>query len=188
MAIAAAPDRHRPPPVMAGLDPATHGVPISGRPPTQDRPNPHHHRQPPVTALATPAVPTNPRPPTQRRPSPHPHTMITAGLGCRKGCTAAELVALIRGAGHPDRLAAPYFKHAEPGLHEAAAQLGLPLTFIPAEAIAAAQPHCLTRSAAAARATGHASIAEAAALAAGGTLLGPRIASANATCALAQTP
>jgi cobalt-precorrin 5A hydrolase len=114
--------------------------------------------------------------------------VITAGLGCRKGCTAAELVALIRAAGQPDRLAAPQFKQREPGLLQAAAALNLPLHFIPDAAMEAAQPHCLTRSAAAARATGHASIAEAAALALGGTLLGPRIASANATCALARTP
>jgi cobalt-precorrin 5A hydrolase len=111
--------------------------------------------------------------------------MITAGLGCRKGCTAAELVRLIQAAGLPDRLAAPEFKRDEPGLHEAACQLGLPLVFVPDAALAAAQLHCVTRSAAAERATGHASVAEAAALAGGGTLLGPRIASANATCALA---
>ena len=113
--------------------------------------------------------------------------MITAGLGCRRGCTAAELVALIQAAGRPDRLAAPAFKRDEPGLHAAAAQLGLPLDFIEDRALASAQPHCLTRSAAAAQATGHASIAEAAAIARGGALLGPRIASANATCALARS-
>jgi cobalamin biosynthesis protein CbiG len=111
---------------------------------------------------------------------------ITAGLGCRRGCSAAEIVALVQAAGHADRLAAPDFKRDEAGLREAARQLGLALIFVPDDALAAAQPHCLTRSAAAARATGHASIAEAAALAGGGTLLGPRIASANATCALAR--
>ena len=114
--------------------------------------------------------------------------VITAGLGCRKGCNAAEIVALIGQAGHPDRLAAPEFKRDEPGLHAAAALLGLPLDFVSDTALAAAQPHCLTHSAAAERATGHAAIAEAAALAGGGVLLGPRIASANATCALARMP
>jgi len=114
--------------------------------------------------------------------------MITAGIGCRKGCSAAEIIALIQSAGDPDRLAAPEFKSGEPGLLQAAAALGLPLHFVSDTALAGAQPHCLTRSAAVARATGHASIAEAAALAGGGTLLGPRIASANATCALARTP
>jgi cobalt-precorrin 5A hydrolase len=97
-------------------------------------------------------------------------------------------VALVKSAGLPDQLAAPDFKRGEPGLHEAAAALGLPLHFVADAALAAAQPQCLTRSAAALRATGHASIAEAAALAQGGTLLGPRIASANATCALARLP
>ncbi len=114
--------------------------------------------------------------------------MITAGIGCRKGCSAAEIIALIQSAGRPDCLAAPGFKRDEPGLLQAAASLGLPLHFVCDKALARAQPHCLTRSAAVACATGHASIAEAAALAGGGTLLGPRIASANATCALARTP
>jgi cobalt-precorrin 5A hydrolase len=116
------------------------------------------------------------------------HQVITAGIGCRKNCSAAEIVALVQQAGHPDRLAAPDFKQHEPGLHQAAAALGLPLHFVSDADLAAAQPHCLTRSDAAERATGHASIAEAAALAGGGTLLGPRIANANATCALARTP
>jgi cobalamin biosynthesis protein CbiG len=114
--------------------------------------------------------------------------MITAGIGCRKGCSAAEIVALIQSAGQPDCLAAPDFKRGEPGLLQAAASLGLTLHFVSGADIAAAQPHCLTRSAAVERATGHASIAEAAALAHGGTLLGPRLASANATCALAHAP
>ncbi len=114
--------------------------------------------------------------------------MITAGIGCRKGCSAAEIIALIQSAGQPDRLAAPGFKRCEPGLLEAAASLGLPLDFVSDGVLASVQPHCLTSSAAVTRATGHASIAEAAALAGGGTLLGPRIASANATCALARTP
>jgi cobalamin biosynthesis protein CbiG len=116
------------------------------------------------------------------------HEMITAGIGCRKGCSAAEIVKLVKSAGQPDQLAAPDFKRGEPGLQEAAALLGLPLRFVADAALADAQPRCLTRSAAALQATGHASIAEAAAIAGGGTLLGPRIASANATCALARMP
>ena len=114
--------------------------------------------------------------------------MIVAGIGCRSGCGAAEIVALVRAAGQPDLLAAPAFKAHEAGLREAAATLGLALALVPDAALAAAQPRCLTRSAAAMRATGHASIAEAAALVHGGSLLGPRIASANATCALAMAP
>ena len=56
-------------------------------------------------------------------------------------------------------------------------------------ALAAAQPGCVTRSAAAERVVGVGSVAEGSALAAagpGGTLLLPRIASARATCALAE--
>jgi cobalt-precorrin 5A hydrolase len=113
--------------------------------------------------------------------------VVIAGLGCRRGCTAAELVALIEATGEaPALLAAPHFKRGEAGLHGAAAALGVALTFVDDAALAAAQAGCLTRSAAAERATGHASIAEAAAIAAGGRLLGPRIASANATCAVAR--
>lgn len=114
--------------------------------------------------------------------------MIIAGLGCRRGCAAEEIVALVRAAGHADALATPAFKRGEPGLQEAARQLGLELRFVTEAALAAVQPLCVTRSAAAERATGHASIAEAAALAGGGVLVRPRIASANATCALATLP
>ncbi len=114
--------------------------------------------------------------------------MIVAGIGCRRGCSAEEIVALVRSAGPAEALAAPAFKRDEPGLHEAARQLGLELRFVTDEDLAAVQKLCVTRSAAAERATGHASIAEAAALAGGGVLLRPRIASANATCALAAVP
>jgi cobalt-precorrin 5A hydrolase len=114
--------------------------------------------------------------------------MIVAGIGCRRGCAAEEIVALVRAAGPADALAAPEFKRSEPGLHEAARQLGLELRFVTDSALAAAQSVCVTRSAVAERATGHASIAEAAALAGGGVLVRPRIASANATCALASIP
>ena len=114
--------------------------------------------------------------------------MIVAGIGCRRGCTAEEIVALVRAAGPADALAAPAFKRDEPGLHQAALQLGVPLRFVAEDALAAVQTLCVTRSAAAERATGHASIAEAAALAGGGVLVRPRIASANATCALARLP
>ncbi|MGI4951013.1 MAG: cobalamin biosynthesis protein [Janthinobacterium lividum] len=113
---------------------------------------------------------------------------ITAGIGCRRGCEAAEIVGLIQAAGHPDQLAAPASKRDEAGLLKAAAMLGLPLIFVDDDALAAAQAQCLTHSAVALRVTGHASIAEASALAGGGKLLGPRIASANATCALATNP
>lgn len=118
--------------------------------------------------------------------------MIIAGLGCRSACPADEIIALVRRAGGlatpPDALAAPDFKRHEPGLLEAARRLGLELAFITAEAMALAQAACITRSLATLRATGLSSVAEAAALAQGGRLLLPRIASARATCALAERP
>lgn len=124
-------------------------------------------------------------------PSGVPH--LVAGLGCRLHCPAEDILAVLAAAefrfGHAaDTLAAPAAKRHEPGLHEAAARRGLKLLFIDDTALADAQPRCATRSEAARRATGHAAIAEACALAAAGpgaTLLLPRIAHPTATCALA---
>ena len=117
--------------------------------------------------------------------------LIVAGVGFRRGCPADDLVHLVRMA--QDRagcragsLAAPDWKRGEPGLHAAAVRLGLPITFVERAALAAVQPLCPTRSAAAERETGVASVAEGAALAAsGGRLLLPRIAQGGVTCALA---
>lgn len=117
--------------------------------------------------------------------------MIVAGLGCRRGCAATDLVAAVRLAASTSglqagALAAPQFKSHEAGLQGAAVLLGLPLLLIEDAAMQAAQPLCPTRSAAALGATGMASVAEAAALAAsGGQLLLPRVTAGGATCALA---
>jgi cobalt-precorrin 5A hydrolase len=118
---------------------------------------------------------------------------LIAGLGCRRGCGAAEIVALVRRAeaacgARLTALAAPAAKCAEPGLLAAAADLNLPLHPIAPASLAAAQARCVTRSSAAARALGVASVAEGCALAAAGPegwLKLPRIASAAATCAVA---
>ena len=64
--------------------------------------------------------------------------MIAAGLGCRRGCAARELVAIVDRAlarahkrrGDIHALYAPSFKHAEPGLAEAAVQLARPLVLL----------------------------------------------------------
>jgi len=120
--------------------------------------------------------------------------MIVAGVGCRRACPAEDIVALVRRAQaiagcEAAVLAAPEFRAGEPGIEGAAEALALPLAIVDRAALAAAQPRCLTRSARAAEATGFASIAEAAALAAAGpgaVLLLPRIAGAQATCALAR--
>ena len=117
--------------------------------------------------------------------------MIVAGLGFRSGCTADDMVrrgrtAQVQAGCTAGLLAVPGWKQGAPGLHDAAAHLGLPIAFIDDAALIAVQPRCLTRSAIAARETGVASVAEGAALAAsGGRLLLARIAGGGATCALA---
>ena len=116
--------------------------------------------------------------------------MIVAGVGFRTRCTAEELAALVRTAGHPvSLLSAPVRKRAAAALG-AATLLGLPVVLIDDDELAAVQHACLTRSAVAARATGHASVAEACALAAAGPgarLVLPRIACPVATCAVAAS-
>ena len=118
---------------------------------------------------------------------------MIAGLGCRAGCPAEEIVALIveasaRAGRTVSALAAPGFKRGEHGLQETARALSLPLLLVDRGALLAAQPGCPTCSDAAIRATGVASIAEGCALAAagsGGRLILARIAGPRATCALA---
>ena len=115
--------------------------------------------------------------------------MIVAGIGCRAGCPAGAIVAAVREAERragcrAEALAAPAFKRGEAGLPAAAAALTLPLRWVGDADLARVQPDCLTRSALAVRATGFASIAEAAALAVSPALLLPRITQGSATCAL----
>jgi cobalt-precorrin 5A hydrolase len=122
--------------------------------------------------------------------------IVAAGLGCRKGCGAEEIVALVRTAmDHADLpmnglsgLFTPAFKHGETGVGEAARLLGLPLVLIPEPMMKAAEPRALTRSERVIALTGLASVAETAALAGAGPasrLIQKRIASKNATCAIA---
>ena len=114
-----------------------------------------------------------------------------AGVGCRRGCGAEAIVAIVRRAEEEvgrlvTALAAPEFKRGEAGLRQAAGIVGVPLLFVTNADLSAAQSGCLTRSDLARRATGHASVAEAAALAAsGGRLLLARIDNRAATCAVA---
>jgi cobalt-precorrin 5A hydrolase len=122
--------------------------------------------------------------------------VIVAGIGCRRDCPAADIVAAIRQAeavsGHVvTALAAPRFKAEEAGLSEATGLLSLSLTLVDDAALTAVQPRCVTISATAERHTGFASVAEAAALAAAGSearLCLARIAVGGATCALAEAP
>ena len=121
--------------------------------------------------------------------------VIAIGIGCRKACAPEAIVALVRRAladcGGPagaPRLFTIVDKQDDPALAAAAATLGYEVTYLSREALAAAAPRVLTRSAAARRRFGLDSIAEAAALAGAGPearLLGPRIAGEGATCAVA---
>lgn len=115
--------------------------------------------------------------------------MRVAGLGSRRGVTAAEVLAAVAAAraafGAPlDALATLPAKAAEPGIAEAARRLGLPLLV----ADAAPEDRLATRSEASRAATGAGSASEAAALGAAGPsarLLGPRIVAGRVTCAIA---
>jgi len=122
--------------------------------------------------------------------------IVAAGLGCRKGCTEEEIVALVRDTMAKADLAmetlsglfAPAFKHGETGLGAAAEALGVPLVLIPEPLMKAAEPRAVTVSERVIALKGLASIAETAALAGAGRqsrLVQPRIASRNATCAIA---
>ena len=121
--------------------------------------------------------------------------VIVAGIGARPGCSSDEIVRLVRQAAaeagcRPDHLAIPHFRAADAGPADAAAALSMRLRVIEQAALERVQPLCPTRSARAEAATGIASVAEGCALAAAGSgarLRQPRIASANATCAIAES-
>ncbi len=121
---------------------------------------------------------------------------VVAGIGCRSGCPAGEILALLeqalQQAGHPEvsALATSDHKREEQGIIEAAATLNKPLHFISLEGLMGAEAMLRTVSETVAAHTGFPSIAEAAALAAAGPdarLLLPRIHSARVTCALAES-
>jgi cobalt-precorrin 5A hydrolase len=123
--------------------------------------------------------------------------LITAGIGCRKAISAAQVEAALQTALRLNALAdsqlgliaAPAVKGSEPGLRAAAAARGVLLRLIPQPLLEGANPRTLTRSARSMAAMNVHSVAEAAALAAAGPharLLAPRIAVGPVTCALAE--
>jgi cobalt-precorrin 5A hydrolase len=125
-------------------------------------------------------------------------TMIVAGVGCRKGVRAADVEAAIVAAFARAGIAASELhliatsaaKGAEPGIAAAASALGVSLVLISQVDLAAAGARATTRSERVIALAGVPSVAEAAALAAGGPaarLIAPRIAVGPATCALADT-
>jgi cobalt-precorrin 5A hydrolase len=124
--------------------------------------------------------------------------MIVAGIGCRRGTPAAAIAAVIdtalaRAGLARDALgiiATPAARGGEPGIAATASALGVPLVLVPPAELEAAGVRAVTRSERVIALAGVPSVAEAAALAAGGStarLLAPRIAIGPATCALAAT-
>jgi cobalt-precorrin 5A hydrolase len=124
--------------------------------------------------------------------------MIIAGVGCRRGASAAAITAVIEaalartghGKGEVAIIATAATKRGEAGIATAASAWGVPLMFIPPVDLRSASARTLTRSARVAALVGVPSVAEAAALAAGGPaarLVAARIAYGRATCALADT-
>jgi cobalt-precorrin 5A hydrolase len=125
-------------------------------------------------------------------------TMIVAGVGCRKGTTAEEIITVIsralRNAGlsnHAiDVIAAPAAKVGEAGIVGAATALRVPLVSVSQSDLEAVGARTRTRSERVIALMGVPSVAEAAALAAAGpsaSLLAARIAAGPATCALAES-
>ncbi len=121
---------------------------------------------------------------------------LYAGIGCRRGCPAEEILALLeralgeRTASEVAALATGEAKRGERGIAEAASRLAKPLHYLSQAEMAAVEEGVETRSRPAERALGVAAVAEAAALAAAGPqarLRVPRIQSARATCALAES-
>ena len=128
----------------------------------------------------------------------HP-PLLALGIGCERGCSAAEIADLAHSTLTAAGLAAPAvaavvsveLKLAEPGIHALAASLGVPARFFPASRLLAETERLSERSAAAFRATGCWGVAEGVALAAaglGGVLVVTKRKSRRATCAVARSP
>jgi cobalt-precorrin 5A hydrolase len=121
--------------------------------------------------------------------------LIAIGLGCRKSCTSAAIVALVRralaeaGSREGDRrLFTSEDKHDDANLARAAGALGLELNFLARSRLLAEAAPAATRSERVERLIGLPGLAETAALAGagrGGELIVARIASDGATCAIA---
>ncbi|HEV8678674.1 MAG TPA: precorrin-3B C(17)-methyltransferase [Stellaceae bacterium] len=126
----------------------------------------------------------------------HP-PVLALGIGCERGCPAAEIAELVRdclkeaglAAGAVAAIVSVELKAGEPGIHALAGSLGVPARFFPASRLLAETSRLTRRSAAAFRATGCWGVAEGAALAAvgpEGKLVVTRRQSRHATCAVAR--
>jgi cobalt-precorrin 5A hydrolase len=121
--------------------------------------------------------------------------LIAIGVGCRKSCASAAIVALVRralaqvGSREGDRrLFTSEDKHGEQNLARAAGALGLELNFLARGQLLAEAARAVTHSERVERLIGLPGLAETAALAGagrGGELIVARIASDGATCAIA---
>jgi cobalt-precorrin 5A hydrolase len=120
---------------------------------------------------------------------------VAIGLGCRKNASAHSVAALVREAlarlpREPARvrLYSSVRKSQERGLLEAATALGYDIAFLDDADLLAVADRVATRSAKSREATGHDSVAEAAALAGAGPkamIVVPRVTSNDAACAIA---
>jgi cobalt-precorrin 5A hydrolase len=125
--------------------------------------------------------------------------MIIAGIGCRRGATASEIKTAIIAALDARKwasdaiglIATTEAKADEAGIIDAAAALGTRLVLVSQPALVQAGARVVTKSDRVQELIGVSSVAEAAALAAGGTnarLLAPRIVVGPVTCALGEVP
>lgn len=124
--------------------------------------------------------------------------MIVAGIGCRRGASAFDVLSAIDaalgeaklGADALALIAAPAEKGGEDGIVAAAARLGRPLVLVPPDELKRAGERTVTRSERVIALFGVPSVAEASALAAAGgasVLLVGRHVAGGATCALATS-
>lgn len=124
--------------------------------------------------------------------------VIVAGIGCRKGASAAQIDAAIEAAleraGRPlarlDLMATAESKRGEQGIAASASARGLKLVFVEQGELEIAGARGATWSARVLALAGVPSVAEAAALAAAGPkarLILPRIVVGPVTCALAES-
>ena len=121
--------------------------------------------------------------------------LIAIGVGCRKNCTSAAIVALVRRAlaeagalaGEREMFTLDE-KEGEANVREAASALGLPLYFLSHERLLREAPRVVTPSARVERLIGLPGVAETAALAGAGPngeLIVAKIVGGGATCAIA---
>ena len=124
-------------------------------------------------------------------------TRYAMGIGARRGVAAQDVIDLVRRVAGEHGVAMCNVslctlesKMDEPGLHEAARELGVTLRFLPLAALRARKARAPTHSPRVQAMFGVGSVAEAAALVGAGPnsrLLAPRVATPMAACAIAAS-